>query len=98
MMPLGAKRGGQARVQIKRKWHGRTWGSCLHIRVCGWNASGNAGIRPDCSIQTKKKKSRALLSFTRVLPKEHTKGKPYEMAETLTRAVGEVISGTYICL
>lgn len=52
-MTLGTKRGGQRRVQKKRK-NNRTWGSQVHIKVGGGNALGNAEIRPDGSNQTKK--------------------------------------------
>lgn len=57
---------------------------------------GFPGLSPDWSVQTKK--SRRLINFVGVLSKGHAKGESWEAGLLITKAAGEVISGTFICL
>lgn len=81
---------GQARVQTERD---KIWDACLYEGP--WVASlGVPGLRTNRSVQTEK--GRVLLDFSGFLPKGDTgKGTGRQRRLSITRAAGEVLSGTY---
>lgn len=80
--------GGQGKVQAERAiGHG----AHAFSGVYRWSV-GASKLRLGWSIETKD--NRVWVSSKGVLPKGHTKGRPWEARETITRTAGNIVSGT----